>query len=78
MELEARWLGRIDYRAAWQLQHELVAAGRRATCPTRCCCWSTTRCSPLAVMRTPPTCARATGSSEPGASRPSGSSAAAR
>lgn len=26
MELEARWLGRIDYRAAWQLQHELVAA----------------------------------------------------
>ena len=24
--LERRWLGRIDYRAAWQLQHELVAA----------------------------------------------------
>jgi len=26
MELETRWLGRIDYRAAWQLQHDLVAA----------------------------------------------------
>jgi len=26
MELEVRWLGRIDYRAAWQLQHDLVAA----------------------------------------------------
>jgi lipoyl(octanoyl) transferase len=26
MGLEARWLGRIDYREAWQLQHELVAA----------------------------------------------------
>jgi lipoyl(octanoyl) transferase len=24
-ELETGWLGRIDYRAAWQLQHELVA-----------------------------------------------------
>jgi lipoyl(octanoyl) transferase len=24
MSLHARWLGRIDYRAAWQLQHELV------------------------------------------------------
>jgi lipoyl(octanoyl) transferase len=23
--LERRWLGRIEYRAAWQLQHELVA-----------------------------------------------------
>ena len=26
MSLHRRWLGRIDYRAAWQLQHELVAA----------------------------------------------------
>jgi lipoyl(octanoyl) transferase len=26
MELDIRWLGRIDYRAAWRLQHELVAA----------------------------------------------------
>jgi lipoyl(octanoyl) transferase len=29
MGLEVRWLGRLDYRAAWDLQHELVAA--RAT-----------------------------------------------
>lgn len=29
MDLEVRWLGRLDYREAWQLQHELVAA--RAT-----------------------------------------------
>jgi lipoyl(octanoyl) transferase len=28
MELEVRWLGRLDYRKAWDLQHELVA--RRA------------------------------------------------
>jgi lipoyl(octanoyl) transferase len=28
MELEARWLGRLDYQTAWDLQHELVA--RRA------------------------------------------------
>jgi lipoyl(octanoyl) transferase len=28
--LEARWLGRIDYREAWDLQHELVQK-RRAT-----------------------------------------------
>jgi lipoyl(octanoyl) transferase len=26
MELDVRWLGRIDYRSAWQLQHELVSA----------------------------------------------------
>jgi lipoyl(octanoyl) transferase len=26
MTLDVRWLGRIDYRAAWQMQHELVAA----------------------------------------------------
>ncbi len=26
MELEVRWLGRLDYRSAWQLQHELVDA----------------------------------------------------
>jgi lipoyl(octanoyl) transferase len=25
MELEVRWLGRLDYRKAWDLQHELVA-----------------------------------------------------
>ena len=24
MSLQARWLGRVDYRSAWQLQHELV------------------------------------------------------
>jgi lipoyl(octanoyl) transferase len=29
MDLEVRWLGRLDYREAWRLQHELVAA--RAT-----------------------------------------------
>jgi lipoyl(octanoyl) transferase len=28
MELEVRWLGRLDYRKAWDLQHELVS--RRA------------------------------------------------
>ncbi len=31
MDLETRWLGRIDYRAAWRRQHELVddrASGR--------------------------------------------------
>jgi lipoyl(octanoyl) transferase len=28
MELEVRWLGRLDYRKAWDLQHDLVA--RRA------------------------------------------------
>ena len=28
MELGVRWLGRLDYRKAWNLQHELVA--RRA------------------------------------------------
>jgi lipoyl(octanoyl) transferase len=26
MSMEVRWLGRIDYRAAWRMQHELVAA----------------------------------------------------
>jgi lipoyl(octanoyl) transferase len=26
VELEVRWLGRIDYRSAWQRQHALVAA----------------------------------------------------
>jgi lipoyl(octanoyl) transferase len=29
MDLEVRWLGRLEYREAWRLQHELVAA--RAT-----------------------------------------------
>lgn len=33
MELEARWLGRIDYRAAWQLQHDLVAARAAGEAP---------------------------------------------
>jgi len=33
MELEVRWLGRIDYRAAWQLQHELVTARAAGTAP---------------------------------------------
>ncbi|CAN5804652.1 lipoyl(octanoyl) transferase LipB [soil metagenome] len=31
--LERRWLGRIEYRAAWQLQHELVAARSADTIP---------------------------------------------
>ncbi len=26
MDLEVRWLGRLDYREAWQLQHDLVTA----------------------------------------------------
>jgi lipoyl(octanoyl) transferase len=26
MSLQARWLGRVDYRIAWQMQHDLVAA----------------------------------------------------
>lgn len=26
MGLDVRWLGRLDYRSAWQLQHDLVAA----------------------------------------------------
>ncbi|HJP89071.1 MAG TPA: lipoyl(octanoyl) transferase LipB [Candidatus Limnocylindrales bacterium] len=32
-ELQARWLGRIDYRAAWELQHELVARRRANEIP---------------------------------------------
>src|SRR5215210_9470145 len=30
ISLDARWMGRIDYRTAWDVQHELVAK-RRAT-----------------------------------------------
>ncbi|HEY7600681.1 MAG TPA: lipoyl(octanoyl) transferase LipB [Candidatus Limnocylindrales bacterium] len=30
MGLEVRWLGQLDYRAAWDLQHELVDARARA------------------------------------------------
>src|SRR5687768_13329120 len=30
LALEVRWLGRVPYRAAWQMQHDLAAA-RRAT-----------------------------------------------
>ena len=26
MELVVQWLGRLEYRAAWERQHELVAA----------------------------------------------------
>lgn len=33
LSLEARWLGRIDYRAAWDVQHELVAKRRAAEIP---------------------------------------------
>lgn len=33
MELHTRWLGRIDYRSAWQLQHELVEARAAGTAP---------------------------------------------
>jgi lipoyl(octanoyl) transferase len=33
MELLTRWLGRIDYRSAWQLQHELVEARARGEAP---------------------------------------------
>ena len=33
--LEAEWLGRIDYRAAWRLQHELVAARAEERIPDR-------------------------------------------
>ena len=31
--LEVHWLGRVPYRAAWQKQHELVAARRRGEIP---------------------------------------------
>ena len=33
MELETRWLGRLDYRSGWALQHELVAARAGGTIP---------------------------------------------
>jgi lipoyl(octanoyl) transferase len=33
MELRTRWLGRIDYRSAWQLQHELVRARAAGEAP---------------------------------------------
>ena len=33
MDLETRWLGRIDYRSAWQLQHDLVAARAAGEAP---------------------------------------------
>lgn len=33
MELHARWLGRIDYRSAWRLQHELVVARAAGEAP---------------------------------------------
>ena len=31
MELRTQWLGRIDYRSAWQVQHDLVAARAAGT-----------------------------------------------
>lgn len=31
--LEVRWLGRVPYREAWELQHELVAQRRRGEIP---------------------------------------------
>ncbi len=33
MELHTRWLGRIDYRSAWRLQHELVEARAAGDAP---------------------------------------------
>jgi lipoyl(octanoyl) transferase len=33
MPLEVRWLGRVPYREAWDLQHELVAARRNGEIP---------------------------------------------
>lgn len=33
MELRTQWLGRIDYRRAWDRQHELVAARAAGTAP---------------------------------------------
>jgi lipoyl(octanoyl) transferase len=33
MDLEVRWLGRLDYREAWRLQHELVAARAAGDAP---------------------------------------------
>ena len=32
-ELEVRWLGRVAYRAAWDLQHDLVAQRRASAIP---------------------------------------------
>lgn len=32
-QLQARWLGRVGYRDAWQLQHELVSARRAGEIP---------------------------------------------
>ena len=31
--LDVRWLGRVDYREAWQMQHDLVAARARRRDP---------------------------------------------
>lgn len=31
--LDVRWLGRVDYREAWQMQHDLVAARRNGEIP---------------------------------------------
>ncbi len=33
MELRTQWLGRIDYRSAWRVQHDLVAARVAGTAP---------------------------------------------
>lgn len=33
LPLEVRWLGRVPYRAAWQTQHDLVAARRAGDVP---------------------------------------------
>jgi lipoate-protein ligase B len=33
MKLDTRWLGRIDYRTAWQLQHDLVEARAAGAAP---------------------------------------------
>lgn len=33
MDVEVRWLGRLDYRAAWDMQHDLVTARSAGTIP---------------------------------------------
>ena len=55
----ARWLGRIGYRDAWDLQKALAARPRRRRDPATSCCSSSTRpCSPSGAARTSRTCSR--------------------
>ena len=39
--LEVKWLGRIAYREAWEMQHELVATRRADEIPISSCSSST-------------------------------------